>query len=48
MSTFLYLFVALYFFRLKKKKIKNNFFIKAAEEMDMIIDDDRLYPLHKK
>ncbi|KAK3767116.1 hypothetical protein RRG08_017989 [Elysia crispata] len=29
-------------YRLKKKKVKNNFFIKAAEEMDMIIDDDRL------
>lgn len=29
-------------YRLKKKKVKNNFFIKAAEEMDMIIDDNRL------
>ncbi|RUS78375.1 hypothetical protein EGW08_013868 [Elysia chlorotica] len=29
-------------YRLKKKRVKNNFFIKAAEEMDMIIDDSRL------
>ncbi|KAH9523628.1 ATP-dependent RNA helicase ddx24 [Bulinus truncatus] len=28
--------------RLKKKHINNNFFLKAAEEMDMIVDDERL------
>jgi len=29
-------------YRIKKKKLKNNFFQKAAEEMDMIIDDKYL------
>ncbi|XP_013075127.2 ATP-dependent RNA helicase DDX24-like isoform X2 [Biomphalaria glabrata] len=29
-------------YRLKKKRLRNNFFTKAAQEMDMIVDDDRL------
>ncbi|XP_059172236.1 ATP-dependent RNA helicase DDX24-like [Physella acuta] len=29
-------------YRLKKKRLKNNFFTKAAQEMDMIIDDKAL------
>lgn len=36
-----------FFFRFEKKKRQNNWFIKAANEMDIELDDRHLYPIFK-
>lgn len=33
------------YWRFNKKKRQNDWFEKAAKEMDMLIDDEELYPL---
>lgn len=35
----------MYCCRYEKKKRQNNWFVKAAQEMDMELDDSHLYPL---
>lgn len=37
--------MATFFFRFNKKKHQNDWFVKAAREMDMELEEDKLYPL---